>query len=97
MLEAHPLGISLERQIPNRLVLPAAALCAALSVAAGARFEDLRVRRLGCGADPCGEVDRDRSSERRAETWTARPVKRPSRQRLPFGPAIVLRLVGLAM
>jgi len=30
-----------ERRIPNRLVLPAAALCAALSVAAGVRFEDL--------------------------------------------------------
>jgi leader peptidase (prepilin peptidase) / N-methyltransferase len=30
-----------ERRIPNRLVLPAAAVCAALSVAAGVRFEDL--------------------------------------------------------
>jgi leader peptidase (prepilin peptidase)/N-methyltransferase len=30
-----------ERRIPNRLVLPAAALCAALSVAAGVRLEDL--------------------------------------------------------
>jgi hypothetical protein len=50
MLEAHPSGISLERRIPNRLVLPAAALFAALSVAAGARFEDLRVRRLRLGS-----------------------------------------------
>jgi leader peptidase (prepilin peptidase) / N-methyltransferase len=30
-----------ERRIPNRLVLPAASVCAALSVAAGVRFEDL--------------------------------------------------------
>lgn len=30
-----------ERRIPNRLVLPAAAVCPALGVAAGVRFEDL--------------------------------------------------------
>jgi len=30
-----------ERRIPNRLVLPATTVCAALSVAAGVRFEDL--------------------------------------------------------
>lgn len=30
-----------QRRIPNRLVVPAAAVCAALSVATGVRFEDL--------------------------------------------------------
>jgi leader peptidase (prepilin peptidase) / N-methyltransferase len=32
-----------EWRIPNRVVLPATALCAALSIAAGVRFEDLAV------------------------------------------------------